>query len=74
MELQNKAGSILDIKDSLIMQSLAKTQEATGKAHVVLQGGTPITSNINVSQIAASLLAKQEQQKKDKGKAQVNKR
>ena len=66
MQLQTKAGSSLDVKDNFTMSALTKAQEATGKAHVTISGGSNATTNASFAKLAASIIAKSNQKKEER--------
>jgi len=61
--IQRKAGTSLDALNNLTMKSLTRAQEATGKAHITISGGT--SSAASFSAVAANLIAKLKKKKKD---------
>jgi hypothetical protein len=60
MEAQKKAGTSVGVGESVTMKSLERAQEATGKAHVTIQGNTSTAASnaSSLSTLAAQLLAK----------------
>lgn len=59
MEAQKKAGTSVAAGETITMKSLERAQEATGKAHVTIQGnsGTAASNAVSLSALAAQLLA-----------------
>ena len=72
-ENQSRAQSSRAIGESGIMKSLARTQEATGSAHVTLQGGA-ISSASAFSSTDLTKLAKEMLEKKKKKAEQKTKK
>eukprot|EP01035_Chromulina_nebulosa_P019474 gene19474-25356_t len=61
--IQRKAGTSLDALNNVTMKSLTRAQEATGKAHITISGGT--SSAASFSAVTANLIAKLKKKKKD---------
>lgn len=70
MENQVKSGTSFSALDSVTMKSLTKAQEATGKAHITIQGGSSTGPNSN---LAALLLSKSKKKKEIVAKKQTKK-